>query len=52
VHYFGIRDIGEWGVKIGSIYAAALVVASLSWYFFEKRIVEWSQNRGKLAKTS
>ena len=45
VHYFGIRNLGDWAVKIGSIYAAALVVATLSWYFFEKRIVEWSQHR-------
>ena len=47
VHYFGIRDIGDWALKVGSIYAAALLVATVSWYFFEKRIVEWSQNRGK-----
>jgi len=49
VHYFGIHNLGDWALKIGSIYAAALVVATLSWYFFEKRIVEWSQNRGKPA---
>jgi peptidoglycan/LPS O-acetylase OafA/YrhL len=45
VHYFGITDLGDWAVKIGAIYGVAAVLATLSWYLFEKPIVLWSQKR-------
>jgi peptidoglycan/LPS O-acetylase OafA/YrhL len=47
VRYFGITDLGEWAWKIGVLYGLATVVATLSWYFFEKPIVLWSQRQGK-----
>jgi peptidoglycan/LPS O-acetylase OafA/YrhL len=44
---FGIDDPVDWFVKITAVYAVAFVVATVSWYRFEKPIVEWSQGRRK-----
>jgi len=47
VQYFGIVRLEDWALKMGIIYALAAVMASLSWYTFEKPIVAWSQRKGK-----
>lgn len=47
VQYFGIVDLGDWAFKISVIYGVTVVVATASWYLFEKPIVEWSQRKGK-----
>lgn len=49
VQYFGVRDLGDWAVKIGAIYFAAGVLATASWYWFEKPLVTWSQKRNEKA---
>lgn len=48
VQYFGVRDLGDWAVKIGIIYGLTVVMATLSWFVLEKPIVTWSQKRGKI----
>lgn len=49
VQYFGIRDLGDWAWKMGLVYAAATVVATISWYAFEKPIVLWAQKKTQRA---
>lgn len=44
--YFGVPDLGEWALRIGLVYGASAVLATLSWYFFERPIVTWSQRKG------
>lgn len=44
--YFGITDPWEWAWKVALVYTAAGLVATLSWYGFERPIVRWSQRQG------
>ena len=43
---YGVLDPGDWLFRIVVIYAIAFVLATLSWYLFEKRIVAWSKRWG------
>jgi len=47
-HYFGIQDPLRWLGIVAGVYAGAAVLATASWYLFEKPIVDWSQKRGRL----
>ena len=44
---FGVLDGIDWLFRIVVIYTLAFVLATLSWYLFEKRIVAWSRDRGR-----
>jgi peptidoglycan/LPS O-acetylase OafA/YrhL len=52
LHYGGVRDLGDWAFKFACVYGAALVVATASWYLFERKIVAWSQNRAARPKVA
>ncbi len=44
---FGVIDATDWLFRIVGIYALAFLLATLSWYLMEKRIVAWSKRWGR-----
>jgi peptidoglycan/LPS O-acetylase OafA/YrhL len=46
---FGVMDATDWFFRIVGVYAVAFLLATLSWYLLEKRIVAWSKGWGRRA---
>ncbi len=44
---FGVFEPSDWFFRIVVIYAIAFVLATLSWYLIEKRVVAWSRGWGR-----
>jgi peptidoglycan/LPS O-acetylase OafA/YrhL len=44
---YGVMDAMDWFLRIVGVYALAFLLATLSWYLFEKRIVAWSRDLGR-----
>ena len=49
---YGVLDATDWLVRIVAVYAVAFLLATLSWYLFERRIVAWSRGFGRRATGS
>ena len=43
---YGVADATDWLFRIVGVYFVAFVLATLSWYFFERPIVTWSRRFG------
>lgn len=46
---YGVVDATDWFFKVVGVYFVAFVLATLSWYLFEKPIVAWSKGFGRKA---